>query len=768
MLGGQAVASKTPAATASRRQPEEAKPGRTAEPAKPNPQELRRRILAGFQGSIESAQLPITYRFGILLVLVVMVALPIIYVAIIGLVGYLTYLHTVYDVTMLKALSGRGSFLVLAAYVAPIVTGVILVVFMIKPLFARPAETGRIRSLRPDAEPTLFAFVQSVCTAVGAPTPSRIDIDFEVNASAGFRRGIWSMLGNDLVLTIGLPLVAGMNTRQVAGVLGHEFGHFTQGAGMRLTYVIRSISWWFTRVVYQRDQWDVRLARMSREMDIRIGLVFYIARLGVWLTRKVLWVLMMVGHAVSGFMLRQMEFDADRIEARVAGSDVFESIHRRLALLSVASQDARADLEAFYREGRLGDNLPMLIMANARQMPKELRAHLDKTINESTTGLFDTHPADKDRIANARREDAPGIFHVELPASLLFSNFTAMAKGVTWDFYCGIFGQEVKPTDMHPVEDLLARQEKDREAEDALRRYFQGAFTLLRPVKLGGTAPSTPKDPRQAVARLKEARQKMVKLAPGHVETIKQYEQADSASVEAEQAGSLLRAGLGVKKTAFSVPLTNIDAVTEVRREAKTKQNGAGLELEDFDQAVTDRLWAALKLLHHPKMAARLEHAGKWQEESTRLVPAMSALSRKFGTLMELRTANASLAVLAGNLKGHEDDENLIGELRDHMSQITRQFVDLRRTLMGVDYPLDHAKQGMSIGEYALSVEPDPDDLGDVYGAGESVLSGLFPLYGRILARLVLLAERVETALGLPTLPEPPELKQDNAQAAPG
>jgi hypothetical protein len=55
-------------------------------------------------------------------------------------------------------------------------------------------------------------------------------------------------LGNDLVLTIGLPLVAGFNLREFAGVLAHEFGHFSQGVGMRISYVIRSISFWFTRV----------------------------------------------------------------------------------------------------------------------------------------------------------------------------------------------------------------------------------------------------------------------------------------------------------------------------------------------------------------------------------------------------------------------------------------------------------------------------------------------------------------------------------------
>ena len=47
------------------------------------------------------------------------------------------------------------------------------------------------------------------------------------------------------MLTIGLPLVAGLSLREFAGIIAHEFGHFTQGFGMRLSYVIRQINGWF-------------------------------------------------------------------------------------------------------------------------------------------------------------------------------------------------------------------------------------------------------------------------------------------------------------------------------------------------------------------------------------------------------------------------------------------------------------------------------------------------------------------------------------------
>jgi len=79
------------------------------------------------------------------------------------------------------------------------------------------------------------------------------------------------MPGNDLVLAAGLPLVAWLSLRQFAGVLAHEFGHFSQGAGMRPTYVIRSISHWFTRVIYERDEWDDKLVQWSEGTDASGG-----------------------------------------------------------------------------------------------------------------------------------------------------------------------------------------------------------------------------------------------------------------------------------------------------------------------------------------------------------------------------------------------------------------------------------------------------------------------------------------------------------------
>src|SRR5262245_57934920 len=189
---------------------------RTVDPKTLSYDQIRGQVLANFRGDFQPVHTPWSYRLGILLVTGVMILLPLVYIGLIALTCYAVYYHAVHDVTMFQAnVRGRGYLFILLAYLAPMIIGGILIVFMLKQLFARPAKQPRQRSLSRDGEPLLFDFVDRICAAVRAPIPQRIDVNADVNASAGFRRGWLSMLiGNDLVLTIGMPLVAGLSVGQ--------------------------------------------------------------------------------------------------------------------------------------------------------------------------------------------------------------------------------------------------------------------------------------------------------------------------------------------------------------------------------------------------------------------------------------------------------------------------------------------------------------------------------------------------------------------------
>jgi predicted Zn finger-like uncharacterized protein len=423
---------------------------------KPRGRPTEQELMAAFRQPFPRARPRLSYRFGIILVALTMVVLPLIYLAFIALVGYGVYYHAVNHTAMLTLTRGRAQIFVVLAYAAPLIAGPIAVFFMFKPLLARPSRVERSRSLRRESEPLLFAFIDRICEEVGAPRPRRIDVDCNVNASASFRRGILSMFGRDLVLTIGLPLAAGLTVREFGGVLAHEFGHFAQGLAMRLSYLIRSIVHWFIRVVYQRDQWDEWLEQVTEDVDIRIGWIFLVAQLFVLVGRGLLWVLLHIGLTISGFMLRQMEFDADRYEARFAGSDAFAKTIRKLHLLNAAFEFAQLQLSASLDERKLVDNLPGLVLHHARSAPPDAAENIKKVIAESKTGWFDSHPCDRERIAAAEQLATPGIFHVDRPAAELFADFNAQAAAATWDLYLGYFGPKVPRTALQPIKEFLA------------------------------------------------------------------------------------------------------------------------------------------------------------------------------------------------------------------------------------------------------------------------------------------------------------------------
>ena len=75
-----------------------------------------------------------------------------------------------------------------------------------------------------------MAIVNHLCGLLHAPRPWSIDVDLRPNASASFQGGIRALMRRRIVLTIGLPLIAGLSARELAGILAHELSHFGQGA----------------------------------------------------------------------------------------------------------------------------------------------------------------------------------------------------------------------------------------------------------------------------------------------------------------------------------------------------------------------------------------------------------------------------------------------------------------------------------------------------------------------------------------------------------
>lgn len=703
----------------------------------------RDEILGAFRGGIRPVPVSLPYRLGLGLVAFMMFLLPLVYLGVIVGAGYGVYYHATEHTGILKA---RG-WVSLIVYLAPIVMGGVLVAFMIKPLFAKaPKQMDPILLVR-SQEPLLFEFVEKICSIVGAPKPREIRVDCQVNASASFRRGMLSFLGNDLRLTIGLPLVAGLTLRQFAGVLGHELGHFAQGTGMRLTYLIRTINFWLYRVVYERDSWDEWLANASKSIDLRIGIFLYLARLLVWLTRRVLWVLMLLGHGISSFMLRQMEYDADRYEARLAGSETFRSTAERLPVLVFASQVAYSALQQSWMEQRLCDNFPALVVFELGTIPEEERARTLKESLERKAAFGDTHPPDRARIESAKKEREPGIFALEIPASRVFRDFDAVAKDATFLLYREVVGDEVSRKNLIPTEKLVKDQQGIDEDQKVRLRYFQGFHDADRIVAPGREALEAPPDPAAVLEELRSLRAQFERHAPGVPDQCRKAQEARETLVRTLQADALQGAGFKIdaKDWGFSAPAI-------ARRSAHDEHQRRLKDLAPAHDLLRRRLALALRLYQVPEFAARVPDADL--AEIAASVSTLDGLSEAYADILDLLRTFHAADILCRQIQ-EEIPEALATALLEELRVGHDRLGRLRARLDSVVYPFEHADGAATVGSYAIPAIPAADDLGQMMGRMDQTIDSLGLLIARLTGRLAYHAERMETAVGMAPLPEP-------------
>ena len=417
---------------------------------------------------IFAARASLPYRLALGAVAVVMAVLPCIYVALTVLTAWATYLFASrYFLAIWQWPTGynRGALMVkVLCSCTPVLTGGTAAFFMVKPLFARrPARTQPL-TLTAQAEPRVHDLVRQICQAVGARAPQRIELSCDLNASAHLEPGWRGFFGNRLILTLGLPLVAGLTQRELAGVVAHEFGHFRQGGGMRVSALIRRVNHWFARVIYARDRWDVLIAQWAAGAGGSWMMLMTLwVQFGVGFARGVLWLLMKIGQTVSAALMRQMEYDADRCEIGLAGSAAFETAAVKFMVLGAVMEDVQLNMRRSWRAHfQLPDNLPVLVEYRAHRILPERRVRLENKAGLEKTGLLDTHPCTADRVRRARRLAQPGYDGLgDEPARDLFDSFDGLSRLVTLAHYQDNLNVPIAPDFLIPLEQLL-RAEMDK------------------------------------------------------------------------------------------------------------------------------------------------------------------------------------------------------------------------------------------------------------------------------------------------------------------
>lgn len=739
------------------------------------PTEIKRtpaEILAAFQGEIEPVRPTLLYSLWLMIVAGFMVLLPLIYVGLIGLVIAALVYHALHDVSILQNAQGRGAVkFAMLVYLVPLISGTVIVAFLLKPLFAKAPKPDSRRVLDPEMEPLLYAFIDGICTSVGAPRPERIEVDNQVNAAASSSGGAFSFFAREPVLIIGLGLVAGLNLKQFAGVMAHELGHISQGSGARLMDLVSSINAWFARVVYERDSWDQTLESWSSAENGQLMLLGGLVRLAVWLTRRVLWVLFHVGHLVNMVFLRQREFDADRYEARMVGAKVFAQSSWRLRELNLASQFAMADLQSSWQQRRLPDNFPKLILANVPQIPKEMLDAYRKSSGDAKTGLFDTHPSDRDRIARAKLEEpGAGIFNLDGPATDVFRNFDSLARAVTFEYYKSLLGREISKDQLYPVAELVESQTVAQEGHIAFDRFFLKAMPFTQQLELPYDYPKAPPHARaakQALIKHRDDQQHAREQCRGSGS--KHASELHLRFVQAETARILLKADNKVSAKEWGLSTASVWGAEEARDQADAEIRELQAERTPFAHAAAHRLTQALAILQVDTVADRVAEGRERREEARTLYPCVAHLGTNVvSQLAPVIHARQVLELLLAryNAGNNEKNQRLIAAVLRGASDLRDQLEALRWKVGDtIYYPFEHAKEDITLGRFALPPQlPEKNDVGELLETAEAAVDRLLRLYHRALGRLTVTAEEVERVLGLAPIVFPEDSEEEETE----
>jgi hypothetical protein len=372
---------------------------------------------------------------------------------------------------------------------------------------------------------------------------------------------------------------------------------------------------------------------------------------------------------------------------------------------------------------------------------------------QEKTGLLDTHPSMRDRVAAAQRLARKGLYRNDAPSTTLFRDFAESSRTVTLQHYelvgvtLGDGGTATVVSSSHVAADTGAAHEANR----AYEAFFGRALSSSRPFPLPSFEELASPEAQGADTDPNAFRERF-RTAYAAARTLN--ERANSANDSfrniladkhlAQRAGILIATGVKLQTPAdWRIPEATPAGVERALKTFGLRIDKQMPVLEESDRHFQAALTAGLALIARADLA---DEAASFGDEIQRLLPVFGSVSRALDDLFEI---SVYAVLLQGALEATERDEE-ISLKRKQVEFLTQLTEHLETLLTRVDeacgdvlYPFDSATGEIPLYQYLFGQDlPDVPTLAALVRALRlmDVLPGL---QVRLLGRFAQMAQTV-------------------------
>lgn len=251
-------------------------------------------------------------------------------------------------------------------------------------------------------QPRLFALLREVARKMGTEVPSEVYLVPDVNAFVTQRGGFLGF-GSRRVMGIGLPLLAVANVSELRAILTHEYGHYA-GGETRLGSFIYATRAAMGRTLHNLEQSGSALLHKPFE----------------WMLQAYL----RLTQAIS----RQQELAADEWSVRLNGQAAHTSALQLAGVHGTGfSFFLRDEVQPLVSSGMVPDNVFEGYRRFLRSSTwQKLQPKIADSLRKEASDPYDSHPALEERLAFARKLQAPEVPVDDTPAWTLLSEPQAL------------------------------------------------------------------------------------------------------------------------------------------------------------------------------------------------------------------------------------------------------------------------------------------------------------------------------------------------------